>query len=90
MTATVTADDGTMLPVDSLPMFFAYSGNFISTITCYYAGKEFIKSFSNNGTDITYISNWQSQTPPVPGSEVMITEAGLVMITEQGSPMYTE
>lgn len=66
MSETVTASDGTALPIDSLPQVFAYSGSFLSTITVVYAdnlGVEntYVQTFTNNGTEITAISRWVKQ-----------------------------
>lgn len=61
MSATVQGSDGTQIPLDSVTQAFAFSGDFISTITVIYQGKTFVQTFTNNGTDITEISNWELQ-----------------------------
>jgi hypothetical protein len=92
MGATVQANDGTMIPLDSTPQEFMYDGDFISTITVQYAGKTFVQTFENDGTNIIYISNWV-YTPIPPGGEIMVTEGanGEVMTEEDGTTiMVTE
>jgi len=61
MSTIVTASDGTQIDLDNVTQAFAYSGGFISTITIVYAGKTFVQTFTNNGTNITNISNWVKQ-----------------------------
>jgi len=64
MSSTVQASDGTMLPIDSLEQTLIYSGSFISTITVTYQGKTsdtYVQTFTNDGTDITSISQWVAQ-----------------------------
>lgn len=90
MGATVQANDGAMLPLDSLPQQLMYDGTFISTITVLYAGRTYVQTFENDGTNITYISNWV-YTPILPGGEIMVTELGAVVMTdESGVIMVTE
>lgn len=90
MGATVQANDGAMLPLDSLPQQFTYDGTFISTITVLFAGRNYVQTFENDGTNITYISNW-IYTPVLPGGEIMVTELGAVVMTdESGDIMVTE
>jgi hypothetical protein len=61
MSSTVQANDGAMLPLDSIPAVFAYSGQFISTITVVYAGSTYVQTFTNNTVNITNISGWIKQ-----------------------------
>jgi hypothetical protein len=89
MSGTVQANDGAMLPLDSLPQTFAYSGGFISTITVQYAGNTYVQTFENNGTNITFISGWNNILIPPHGVN-MVTEAGVNMVTEAGVQMVTE
>lgn len=69
MSDTVTASDGTQLPLDSLPTVIAYSGGFVSTITVQYDAKStgvlsyFVQTFTNNGTNITNISRFVLGSP---------------------------
>lgn len=58
MSSTVQASDGTMLPVDSLPITLVFFGGFISTLTTVYAGVTYRQTFTNDGTNITLISRW--------------------------------
>lgn len=58
---TVQADNGDILPIDSLAQEFAYNGDFLETITINYGGKTYIQTFTNNGTNITSISKWEVQ-----------------------------
>lgn len=91
MGATVQASDGAMLPLDSLPQEFMYSGGFISSITVEYQNRIYVQTFENDGTDIIYISNWV-YTPIPPGGEIMVDEFGNgEMVAEDGtSIMITE
>jgi hypothetical protein len=58
MSGTVQANNGTQIPLDSVELVIAYSGNFVSTITVVYAGDTYVQTFTNNGTNITQISGW--------------------------------
>lgn len=89
MGATVQANDGTMIPLDSVPQTFVFAGGFVSTITANYQGKTFVQTFLNDGTDIIYVSNWVNIAVPS-GLQVMVTEAGVPMVTESGVLMTTE
>jgi len=63
MSETVTPQGGgAQIPLDSLAQTFAYSGNFLSTITIVYSGVTYVQTFTNNGTDITVISEWVPQS----------------------------
>lgn len=64
MSETVTADDGTMLPLDSLPQSLAYSGTNLISITVNYQGKTsntYIQTFTYTGSNLTGISRWEAQ-----------------------------
>jgi hypothetical protein len=69
MSSTVQANDGTMLPLDSIPLAIIYSGSFVSTITVEYVANStgvksyFVQTFTNNGTNITGISGWILGSP---------------------------
>jgi hypothetical protein len=89
MGSTVQASDGAMLPLDSLAQEFIFSGSFISTITVQYAGRAYVQTFENDGTNIIFISNW-IYTPILPGGEIMTDESGDVMTDESGDIMVTE
>jgi hypothetical protein len=62
MSETVTTTpDGNALPVSSLNQTFVYSGSFVSTITVSYQSNTYVQTFTNNGTNITTISQWTKQ-----------------------------
>lgn len=65
MSLTVTASDGTPLPLDSLPQTLAYttiSGNpYLSTITVVYAGNTYVQTLTYTGINLTSISRWVKQ-----------------------------
>lgn len=61
MSSTVTASNGTMLPLDSIPQTFTYSGDFVATITAVYQGVTYVQTFTNDGSHITDISAWIAQ-----------------------------
>ena len=50
--------DGAQIPVDSAPQTFTYDGTFIATIVIVYAGVTYTQTWTNDGTNITSISNW--------------------------------
>lgn len=89
MGATVQANDGTMLPLDSLANNFIYDGDFLSTITVQYQGKTFVQTFINDGTDIVFISNWVNPDYPS-GGQIMQAEDGSTLFDENGSVILTE
>jgi len=62
MSSTVQATDGTMIPLDSVQQTIVYAAGFISTITVNYQGNtasQYVQTFTNNGTNITGISQWE-------------------------------
>ena len=61
MSTTVTASNGVQLPIDSLAATLAYDGGFIDTITVEYRDVTYVQTFTNDGTDITAISQWVAQ-----------------------------
>lgn len=61
MSTTVTASNGVQLPLESLAATLASSGGFIDTITVVYRGVTYVQTFTNDGTDITAISQWVAQ-----------------------------
>jgi hypothetical protein len=61
MSETVQANNGAMLPLDSLQTQIVYSGDFVSTITVVYQGITYVQTFLNDGTNITSISGWIAQ-----------------------------
>ncbi len=57
-----TQSPGTIqLPLSDLAQTLAYSGGFISTITVVYQGTTYVQTFTNDGTNITEISQWVPQ-----------------------------
>lgn len=88
MSDTVTASDGAQLPLDSLPMTFTYSSTFVATISVFYQGNTYVQTFTNDGTNITFISGWELD-PPSPGTDFMVTGGGNRMITPEFSEMTT-
>lgn len=89
MGATVQANDGAMLPLDSLAQEFTYDGTFIATISVNYAGKQYVQTFTNDGASIIYISGWET-VGITPAAQPMYTEGGDIMLTEDGQIMITE
>lgn len=53
--------NGQPIPLDSVAEIFAYSGNFIQTITIAYQGQTYVQTFTNDGTNITSVSGWVQQ-----------------------------
>lgn len=49
------------IPFESLEQAFVYSGGFISTITAEYEGTTYIQTFTNDGSNITNITEWVPQ-----------------------------
>ena len=58
MSDTVTAANGVELPLIALAQTFTYSGGLVATISCVYSGVTYTQTFTNNGTNITAISQW--------------------------------
>lgn len=61
MSETVQASDGTPIPLDSVTQAITYSGDFVTAITVIYEGHTYVQTFTNNGEQITQISNWVKQ-----------------------------
>jgi hypothetical protein len=89
MSGTVQANDGTMLPLDSIPVEIDYSGSFVSKMTVEYQGKIFVQTFTNDGTNIIYISGWELNTLP-PSDEIMIDQSGNIMTDQSGVIMVSQ
>ena len=89
MSETVQANDGAMLPLSSLPTQLTYEGTFISKLTVIYADRIYNQTFTNDGTNIIYISGWNTDSAPI--SQINMTdESGDLMIAEDGNIMVTE
>ena len=89
MSETVQANDGAMLPLDSLAQQLTYSGSFISMISVIYASISYVQTFLNDGTNIIYISGWINSLAPQ-GQQVMTDEVGVIMTDEIGNIMVTQ
>lgn len=61
MSETVQANDGAMLPLSSLAQDITYDGSIVETVTVEYAGKTYVQTMTNDGTNITSVSNWEVQ-----------------------------
>lgn len=68
MSETVTASDGTPLPLDSLAQEFTYTGALIATISVEYPSVQapyalttYVQTFTYDGTNVTDISGWIAQ-----------------------------
>lgn len=67
MSLTVTANDGTQLPTDSLEITFTYAGSNVQTMSVTYPSQltgietVYVKTFTYNGNDVTNISQWIAQ-----------------------------
>lgn len=61
MSETVTADDGTMLPLASLDTVVAYSGGNPTTFTVVYRGNTYVQTLTYSGTNVIDISGWIKQ-----------------------------
>jgi len=59
--STVTASNGVELQINALEQTFTWDGSIISTITVVYNSITYIQTFSNDGTNITDISQWVAQ-----------------------------
>jgi hypothetical protein len=53
--------NGIQIPLDSVEQVFAYTGNFVDTITIEWMDETYVQSFANNGVQITSISGWVRQ-----------------------------
>jgi len=89
MSETVQANDGAMLPLSSLAQQFVYSGSFVSTITVIYAGKTYVQTFLNDGTNIIYISGWVNSSAPQ-AQQIMVDQSDVIMVDQNGQIMVTE
>lgn len=61
MSLTVMTTSGTRIPLNDLEMNFTYDGDFVATITVEYADITYVQTFTNDGTNITNISQWEPQ-----------------------------
>jgi hypothetical protein len=56
--STVLSSNGVALPIGDLAVTFTYSGSFVATASVVYNGVTYTVTFTNNGTQITNISQW--------------------------------
>lgn len=89
MSETVQANDGAMLPLNSLAQQFFYDGTFVSSITVIYAGKTYTQTFENDGTNITYVSGWVTTSSPQ-AQQIMTDQSGDTMVDQSGNIMVTQ
>jgi hypothetical protein len=62
MSDTVTTvPDGAQLPLASLAIAFAYSGDLVQTATVVYGGNTYVQTFTYNGSLVSNISGWVKQ-----------------------------
>jgi hypothetical protein len=61
MSGTAATSTIPQLPVSDLEIALTYDGNFVATMTVVYRGVTYVKTFFNNGTNITDISVWTAQ-----------------------------
>lgn len=61
MSGTVQANDGAMLPIDSLPVAIAYNGDLVATMTVVFGPNTYVQTFSYTGDLVTNISRWVKQ-----------------------------
>ena len=56
-----TADDGVILPLDSLAKSFGYAGDNLTTITVSHNGATYVKTLTYTGDKLTATSAWVKQ-----------------------------
>ena len=56
-----TADDGVVLPLESLAKSFGYTGDNLTTITVSHNGETYIKTLTYTGDKLTATSVWVKQ-----------------------------
>lgn len=61
MSMAANGHNAMAIPLNDLAQAFAYDGNFLETITVVYQGITFIQTFTNDGVDITNISQFVPQ-----------------------------
>jgi len=61
MSVTVATSTIGQLPVDDLAKVLTYDGDFVETMTVVYQGVTYVKTYTNDGTNITAISVWEAQ-----------------------------
>jgi len=61
MSGTVATTTIPNLPVDDLAHTLTYDSTFVATDTVVYQGVTYVKTYTNDGTNITNISAWVAQ-----------------------------
>lgn len=61
MSITVATNTIPQLPIDDLAKVLTYDGDFIATMSVVYQGVTYVKTYTNDGTNITDISVWEAQ-----------------------------
>lgn len=61
MSETVATSTIGQLPIDDLAKTLSYTGDFIDTISVDFKGVTYVKTFTNDGVNITDISVWEAQ-----------------------------
>lgn len=56
-----TADDGVVLPLESLAKSFGYAGDNLTTVTVSYNGETYVKTLTYTGDKLTATSVWVKQ-----------------------------
>jgi hypothetical protein len=57
----VTASNGVQLELNALAKTLTYSGGLVTTQTVVFSGKTYVQTYTNNGTQITGVSQWVVQ-----------------------------
>ena len=57
----VTADDGVVLPLESLAKSYGYTGDNLTTITVSYNSETYVKTLTYTGDKLTATSVWVKQ-----------------------------
>ena len=60
MSNVITASNGDQVDLDNTPQTINYSGGFVSSIVATLTNptRTYTQTFTNDGTNITHISNW--------------------------------
>ena len=61
MSDYVTASNGVQLELNALAKTLTYSGGLVTTQTVVFSGKTYVQTYTNNGTQITGVSQWVVQ-----------------------------
>ena len=61
MTKATPLHPSVQLPVNDLPVTITYSGTLPGSLTTSYQGVTYVQTFTNDGTNITGIGQWEPQ-----------------------------